>query len=167
MGRISGLIVTLLLGCGAKEDTAGIEDCQVGDLSGAGQAKFDGNGWAASDGVWMESGTNITINLESDTNQNININAKKGADGTDVQTLISESQFPIVIDLSGDDGFGSVMDLRNGLDGYESSNPGGSGTFVIAGVDGDTLTGCFEFDAVSAQTQVVIEVREGQVKIDR
>jgi len=167
MGRISVLIVTLVLGCGSKEDTAGIEDCQVGDLGGVGQAKFDGNGWAASGGVWMESGANITINLESDTKQNININAKKGADGTDVQTLISESQFPIVIDLSGDDGYGGVMDLRNGQDGYQSTNPGGSGTFVIAGVDGDILTGCFEFDAVNTSTQVMIEVREGQVKIDR
>ena len=87
-------------------------------------------------------------------------------DGVDVLTLITQESFPIEIDLGESDGYAAIMDRRNGLTGYHSNEPGGSGSFTITDVDGETLSGCFTFDAVSVD-QVVVEVREGKVKIDR
>ena len=164
MGRVSCLICIVVLGCSSKEDLA----CEVTAFDGTATATLDGSAWMAdAEAHWTESGTSIMVNLSSDASgRTINIKPKQSIEGVDVLTLIDEERFPIEMDLDDTDGTAGIIDLSNGLSGYETDNPGGGGIFVIASVDGDQLTGCFEFDAVS-NDNVVIEVREGQVNIGR
>jgi len=165
MGRVSSWICIAVLGCSSKEDL----ECEVGDIDGTAEATLDGSAWMATDGgKWLETSENFSISLENEF-RNVDLNGiAKDTNGDRVLDLIAEESFPIEVDLSGSTGYGAVFDKRNGLTGYRSNLDGGSGTFVIASVDGDTLKGCFEFVAVSDDDdQIILEVREGQVKIDR
>jgi len=164
MGRVSVLIWIVVLGCSSKEDL----ECEVGDIDGTAEATLDGAAWMADEeAFWTETGTTVTINLSSEASgRTINIKPKQTIDGVEVLTLIEEGRFPIEMDLDDTDGTAGIIAHSNGLSGYETDNPGGRGTFIISSVDGDRLKGCFEFDAVS-NDNVVIEVREGQVNIER
>ena len=77
---------------------------------------------------------------------------------------VTEGRFPIVVDLAGEDGSGSVMDQRNGLDSFASSQPGGSGSMSILDQNDTSLIVCFDFDAVNADG-VIMEVRGGKAEV--
>ena len=162
MGRLSLGVLVLTLGCGDKDT-----ECSVGDIGGRpAAAQIDGGDWLATDGNWRDSGAAVNINLNSSDSRTINLVGKVDKDGTDVMAMIENDSFPIEIDLSDSDGYGSLMDRRNGLKGFTSNEEGGGGSLILVDVDGDTLSACFEFDGISPEGDERVEVSEGKLKID-
>ena len=163
MGRLSTVLVLMGLGCSEKE-----VDCVVGDIGARpAAATIDGKDWLATDGTWSndEDASGVNINLSSGDSRTINLIGTFDVDGNGVMSLIDDGDFPIEIDLSTETSYGGMRDTRNGLKFYYTNIEGGSGSMVIAGVEGDTLTACFEFDGISTDSEIV-EVREGKLKID-
>lgn len=161
MSRCLCLMSLVFFGC--KDESS----CEVDDLgSDAAQATIDGSGWAASGGSWSVAGSAVQVSLESASGLTLTLRATSDDGGDSVAERVESEDFPIVIDLSGADGHGGLMDLRNGLDAYASNQEGGSGTMTISGVSGaDELSACFEFDALRQSDGRIMEVREGRVTI--
>ena len=156
-------VMVLAVGC-AKGNGGELADCDADDLSGMGQADVDGLDWSIADGTWSEAGSSIQFNFESDLGISMNLRGIRSASGDAAADLVASGSFPFVVDLSGEDGSGSIMDQRNGLDSYASSQPGGSGSMSVLGRDGSALTVCFSFDAVNADG-VIMQVRDGQAEV--
>ncbi len=161
MSRLVCLMGVVLIGC--KDDAT----CEVGGLGGdAAQATIDGSDWAANGGSWSVAGSAIQVSLESASGLTLTLRATSDDAGDGVADRVEAGDFPVVIDLGGEDGHGGVMDLRNGLEAYASNQEGGSGTLTISNVSGsDELSACFEFDAVRQRDGRIMEIREGQVTI--
>ena len=164
--RFTGWLCMMVWGC-SKDG----EECSPTDSDASAEATVDGAAWMANaTSSWAETGSNITINLTSDSNRTINLNASTDTDGNDVAVRISDQDFPIDVDLGGSGSSYANVRIDYGTarppDIYVSNEEGGSGSFTIADIDGDTLKGCFEFDGLN-DDNMVIEVREGQVNIER
>ena len=154
--------VVTLSGCASDTDVS----CTVAGGDSQATATIDGSEWAADGGSWAVAGSAIQINLESAVKLVVTLRGSRDEFGDDVADLVIDREFPLDIDLGGADGHGGVQDLRNGLDGYASNQPGGSGSMTIADQDGDTLFACFEFVAINNEG-VMMEVRDGKVMIDQ
>jgi len=157
-------VLVCAVGC-AQGNGGELADCDADDLSGMGQAEVDGLDWSISDGTWSEAGSSVQFNFESDLDISMNLRGIRSGSGDSVADLVANGSFPFVVDLSGEDGSGSIMDQRNGLDSYASSQPGGSGSMSVLGRDGAALTVCFGFDAVNADG-VIMQVRNGQAEVN-
>ena len=157
------LVAAMVAGC-ADDKT-----CTVSDLGDAvATASLDGKDWQADQGTWSFAGSAIQASLESAVELNVTLRATVSEEGDAVAERIEAGDLPVTIDLSGADGHGGVMDLRNGIDAYASNKPGGSGTMtIVSATDGGELHACFEFDAVNPSTGQVIELREGRVTISQ
>lgn len=158
------MLMALSIGCGEGKGGE-IADCDADGLAGIAQATVDGMEWSASGGSWSEAGSSIQINLESTLGVSMNLRAIRSESGASVADLMGEGSFPFVVDLAGEDGSGSVMDQRTGMDSFASSQPGGWGSMSILGLQGSTLTACFQFDAINSGG-VIMEIRDGKVEID-
>ena len=158
-------LLVFAFGCAAGGKGGEFADCDADGLSGMASADVDGIDWTASDGSWMEAGSSIQINLESDIGLNLNLRAIRSSSGDSIADLVSSGALPVVVDLAGEDGSGSIMDQRTGLDSYASSQPGGSGSMSLLSLEGSTLTACFNFDAVNSDG-VIMQVRDGKVQIN-
>jgi hypothetical protein len=106
----------------------------------------------------------MQVSLESAVSLTLGIRGTIDAAGEPVAELMESGAFPIVVDLGDSDGHGGVTDLRNGIDAYASTQPGGSGSLTIAGLNDGVLTACFEYVAANDEG-VVMEVRDGKVRI--
>jgi hypothetical protein len=165
MRTLSTILIPLLLGCAAKDGDGDTVSCSISGLSGVANATIDGQAWAGNGGTWREAGSAIQIDIESVIDLTITLRGTKDSNGDSIADRVSDGSLPVTIDLSGADGHGGVRDQRNGLDSYATNQPGGSGTLSILDVSGNTLSACFEFDAVSSGG-VIMQVRDGKVKID-
>jgi len=156
-------IAVVLLGCAEGKD-GDFADCDADGLSGIGQATVDGIEWTASDGTWMEAGSAVQINFQSGIGISLNLRGTRSQAGAGVADSVAEDAFPVVIDLSGVDGSGSVFDQRHSPKSYASSQPGGEGSMSILERDGSALIVCFDFDAVDA-SGVIMTVRDGKGRV--
>jgi hypothetical protein len=155
----------LLTGCAESGGGGELASCDAEGLSGIASASVDGREWAGSGGTWMETGSSIQITIESASKLNLTLRGIRNSNGDSVAEAVGAGNFPVVVDLGGEDGTGSIMDLRNQADSYGSGQPGGSGTMSILGLEGSTLTACFSFDAVNNDAEIM-SVDDGKVQID-
>tara|TARA_B100000614_G_scaffold138441_1_gene123099 strand:- start:5 stop:496 length:492 start_codon:yes stop_codon:yes gene_type:complete len=161
MSRYLCLMISLVLGC--KDE----QSCEVDDLGAdVARAEVDGSDWAANGGSWSVAGSAVQVSMESASGLTLTLRATADDGGDSVAERVDSGDVPIVVELSGADGHGGVMDLRNGIDAYASNQEGGSGTMTISAVSGDNeLSACFEFDAVRQMDGRILQVREGRVTI--
>ena len=152
-----------LVGC-AEGKGGEFAECDADGLVGVGEATVDGIDWTASVGTWMEAGSAVQLNLQGSIDIGMSLRGTRSQSGQSVADAVSEGGFPIVVDLAGEDGSGSVMDQRNGLDSFASSQPGGSGSMSILEQNDTALIVCFDFDAVNADG-VIMEVRGGKAEV--
>jgi hypothetical protein len=158
------LIFALVLASGCAEEEKAT--CVVGDLDAVATATIDGSDWASSGGTWLESGSAIQVSLESAVDLVVSLRASTDASGETVADRVAREDFPILVDLGDSHGHGGIQDMRNGLDAFTSTLPGGSGLMTISGLEGDTLSACFEFVAVNDEG-LMMEVSDGKVMIER
>ena len=156
-------IAVVLLGC-ADGKGGEFADCDADGLSGVGQATVDGIEWTASDGTWMEAGSAVQVNFQSGIDISLNLRGTRSQSGAAVADAVAEDAFPVVIDLGGVDGSGSIFDQRHSPKSYASSQPGGEGSMSILERDGSALILCFDFDAVDA-SGVIMTVRGGKGRV--
>ena len=163
MIRLWCVLSVLIVGC--KDDSS----CEVSGLGDdVAQAQLDGADWAANGGSWLVAGSAVQFSLESVVDITVSLRATTDESGSSVADLVEAEDFPIVVELDGEDGHGGVMDFRNGVDAYASNQEGGNGTMTISAISGaDELSACFEFDAVRQTDGRIFEVREGRVTIGR
>jgi hypothetical protein len=155
----------LAMGCAGSDGGGELASCDADGLSALASASVDGREWAGSGGTWMETGSSIQITIESASDLNLTLRGIRNSNGDSVAEAVSAGNFPVVVDLDGEDGSGSIMDLRNQADSYGSGQPGGSGMMSILGVEGGILTACFFFSAVNNDS-VIMTVADGKVQID-
>ena len=153
--------LVLLLGCDTQ-DTQDDFNCSNDGLSGLASVEMDGDRWAADSGQWNRAGSGIQINLTFDGPQrSMTVRGTRDAYGVNLSERIEEGSFPINVSLSGEDGTGSIIDLgRN--QSYASNEA--SGNLTILDVQGDTLSACFSFIAVSDDS-TMIEVTNGMAEV--
>lgn len=157
-------VALALIGCNADGKGGEFADCDADGLSGIGQATVDGIDWTASDGTWMEAGSAVQINFQSGIDISLNLRGTRSQSGASVADAVAGDAFPVVVDLSGVDGSGSVFDQRNAPKSYASSQPGGEGSLSILERDESALIVCFDFDAVDANG-VIMTVRDGKGRV--
>ena len=92
----------------------------------------------------------------------MNVRGTRDQDGVDIAERLDAEDFPINVSLSGEDGTGSVIDSR--FDKSYASNEA-SGNLSILGMEGATISACFSFTAVSADS-TMIEVTNGMAEVD-
>lgn len=155
----------LVMGCAGSDGDGELASCDADGLTGVATGIVDGREWAGSGGTWMETGTSIQITIESASKLNLTLRGIRNSNGDSVAEAVGAGNFPVVVDLDGEDGSGSIMDLRNQADSYGSGQPGGSGMMSILGMDGSALTACFSFSAVNNDSQIMT-VTDGKVQID-
>jgi hypothetical protein len=158
------LIFALVLTSGCAEEEK--EACVVGDLDAVATATIDGSDWAASGGTWSEAGSAIQVSLESAVDLVVTLRASTDGSGEAVADRVARGDFPILVDLGASYGHGGIQDMRNGLDAFTSTLSGGGGLLTISGLEGDTLSACFEFVAVNDDGRTM-EVGDGKVMIER
>ena len=156
----------LAMGCAESGGGGELASCDADGLSTLASASVDGREWAGSGGSWMETGSStIQITIESASDLNLTLRGIRNSNGDSVAEAVNAGNFPVVVDLDGEDGSGSIMDLRNQADAYGSGQPGGSGMMSILGVESGVLTACFFFSAVNNDS-VIMTVADGKVQID-
>lgn len=155
----------LVTGCAGSDGSGELASCDADGLTGISTARVDGRDWAGSGGTWMETGSSIQITIESASKLNLTLRGIRNSHGDSVAEAVSAGDFPVVVDLEGEDGTGSIMDLRNQADSYGSGQPGGAGMMSILGLEGSTLTACFSFDAVNNDSEIMT-VDDGKVQIE-
>ena len=156
-------LAVVLFGC-AEGKGGEFAECDADGLPGVGEASVDGIDWTTSVATWMEAGSAVQFNLQGSIDIGMSLRGTRSQSGASVADAVGDRAFPIVVDLAGEDGSGSVMDQRNGLDSFASSQPGGSGSMSILEQRDSALIVCFDFDAVNADG-VIMEVRGGKAEV--
>jgi len=151
-GLLCGAVGTAILamGCGADAD-GGEETCTVATDAGRIQATIDGVDWAA-EATWTEAGDGVQVVSTTADGWRFTIAAQQALASVEVGDL------PVVIDLSGDEGFVTAYP-DSGAASFSSSE--GNGNLTLTARDGEALSGCFSAELVSSDGDV-LEVGDGE-----
>lgn len=136
-------------GCAGEADD-GTVTCVADAAEGAIEARLDGEAWEA-DATWTEAGDGVQVVSTTTGGWRLTIAAQQAG------VAIEVGDFPVVIDLAGDEGFVTAYPA-SGDASFSSS--GGAGTLTFVGLDAGVLSGCFSAEAVSAEGEQM-ELREG------
>jgi len=155
-GSFGGVAVAGLLAMGCAGDTGdGEETCTVSTDAGRIEATIEGEDWSA-EATWTEAGDGVQVVSTSADGWRFTIAAQQALASVEVGDL------PVVIDLSGDEGFVTAYP-DSGAASFSSSE--GSGNLTLTARDGEALSGCFSAELVSSDGDV-LEVGDGEFVAD-
>ncbi len=165
------LILLMLVGC-AGDDKGGDSGaagagCPSVDLAGdAGSATVDDVEWVSESGQWITSGNKIQVVLNQTGPWGMTMVAITTDDGRSVTEALDEEEVPFRVSFADEGNYGSVReDIGNGANIYATNEPGGKGDMTVDFFDGETLTACFDFTAVTS-AGVMIEVSSGAASVE-
>lgn len=147
----AGLIA---VGCAGDADD-GEETCTVAAEVDGIEATIDGEDWAA-EATWTEAGDGVQVVSTTAAGWRLTIAAQQALASVEVGDL------PVVIDLSGDEGFVTAYPDSGGAS-FSSSE--GTGNLTLTARDGEALSGCFSAELVASDGDV-LEVRDGAFVAD-
>jgi hypothetical protein len=152
--------LTVSAACGKEGDSAA---ASCGEASTEGQIEGVVNGADWSTGAtWAWSGSSLDITSDSAAGWRLSIVAQSTSGGGGVQDAVNDAAFPIdVILVDGTQGGWALMYPDIGSSFSTSQSDGGGMT--VAGLDGETLWGCFSF--VASDGVGAVEVDAAQFRL--
>lgn len=143
LGLRAALLPALLLGCAPdKADTGGLDCDPSAAAPGEAQAELNGEPWLGPDAAWSPSGDGVQITTSLGEGYRLTLVAYG------VQDAISDGRLPqtLPMDAAGLEAWG----LLYPEDGASfSSKAGEGGQLTVFAVEGDLLSGCFDFGAAA------------------